>query len=54
MTTNMTGRMKITIGKSILTGAFWARSSASACQRFLRSTAWFLRICVRDMPMPSD
>ena len=37
MTTNITGRMKIAIGKSIFTGAFCARSSACICRRCRRS-----------------
>src|SRR5919109_29386 len=44
MTRNMAGKMKSTVGKSILIGAFIARSSAAACRRRRVSAA-----CTRRM-----
>ena len=54
MTMNITGRMKIAIGKSIFTGAFCARSSACICRRCRKSAAWARRMPASDDPSWSD
>ena len=50
MTRNIAGKMKSTVGKSILIGAFIARSSAAACLRRRASAAWTRRIRPRVVP----
>ena len=54
MTTNITGKMKIAIGKSIFTGAFCARSSACICRRWRKSAAWARRMPASGDPSWSD
>jgi hypothetical protein len=51
--TKRAGMMQKTIGKSILTGAFWASSWASWCLRTRMSAAWFRRIEPMDTPNTS-
>src|SRR5512132_3620070 len=51
MTRNIAGKMKSTVGNSILIGAFIARSSAAACRRSRASVAWTRRI--RPSVVPS-
>src|SRR5207247_11163072 len=50
ITTNIDGKMKSTVGKSILIGAFIAFSSAAACRRRRESAAWTRRIRPRVVP----
>ena len=54
MTKNITGKMKIAIGKSIFTGAFCARSSAYICRRWRKSAAWARRMPASGDPSCSD
>ena len=48
---NIAGKMKSTVGKSILIGAFIARSSAASWRRARVSAAWTLRIRPSEMPI---
>jgi hypothetical protein len=50
ITMNIAGKMKSTVGKSIFTGAFIARSSAAACRRLRESSPWTFRILLNDIP----
>ena len=50
MTRNMAGKMKRTVGKSILIGAFIARSSAAAWRRRRVSAACTRRIRPSEVP----
>ena len=50
MTTNIAGKMKSTVGKSILIGAFIAFSSAAACRRIRESAACTRRMRPSEMP----
>ena len=49
-TTNIDGKMKSTVGKSILIGAFIAFSSAAAWRRRRESAAWTRRMRPSEMP----
>ena len=47
---NIDGKMKMTVGKSIFTGAFIAFSSAAICRRWRVSTAWTRRMRPSEIP----
>ena len=50
MTMNIAGKMKMTVGNSILIGAFIAFSSAAAWRRRRESAAWTRRMRPSEMP----
>ena len=53
MMTNRAGMMQNTMGKSILTGAFWAISWASWCRCTRISAAWLRRMVPTETPKVS-
>src|ERR671932_806394 len=50
MTMNIAGKMQVTVGKSIFTGAFIAFSSAASCRLLRESAAWTRRIRPSEIP----